>query len=278
MKIILSRKGFDSANGGCASPILPDETMLSMPIPTNDKLTYSDISYQQKSYAQYWQELCPRNKECSLIPEKHCHLDPDIRRGIMKNDNTYPGIFGQVGAAQTHLENQGVAVGDIFLFFGWFRKTGQRRNGTLKFTGPDMHVIYGYLQVGEIVSGKQVCAYAWHPHAHYSEDTNNTMYIASEKLTVNGKKTELPGYGVLRFDKKLVLTKEGYSRSKWQLPECLLNADISYHGKENRIRNETDGKIDYFQSAAIGQEFVIMDNDAVTQWALELIQCDSSEN
>ncbi len=28
MKIILSRKGFDSANGGQASPILPDGTML----------------------------------------------------------------------------------------------------------------------------------------------------------------------------------------------------------------------------------------------------------
>jgi len=33
MKIILSRKGFDSKNGGIASPILPDGALLSLPIP-----------------------------------------------------------------------------------------------------------------------------------------------------------------------------------------------------------------------------------------------------
>ena len=32
MKIIISRKGFDNANGKCASPILPDGDMVSMPI------------------------------------------------------------------------------------------------------------------------------------------------------------------------------------------------------------------------------------------------------
>ncbi|MBO4456467.1 MAG: hypothetical protein J5802_01965 [Butyrivibrio sp.] len=36
MKIILSRKGFDSTNGGCASPIMPDGTLLSMPIPSDE--------------------------------------------------------------------------------------------------------------------------------------------------------------------------------------------------------------------------------------------------
>lgn len=34
MRIILSRKGFDSEYGGCASPILPDGKMISMPIPS----------------------------------------------------------------------------------------------------------------------------------------------------------------------------------------------------------------------------------------------------
>ena len=32
MKVILSRKGFDSANGGILSPIFEDGTMLSFPI------------------------------------------------------------------------------------------------------------------------------------------------------------------------------------------------------------------------------------------------------
>jgi hypothetical protein len=33
MKVILSRKGFDSASGGMPSPILPDGTLISLPIP-----------------------------------------------------------------------------------------------------------------------------------------------------------------------------------------------------------------------------------------------------
>ena len=41
MKIILSRKGFDSGYGGCPNPILPDGTLLSLPIPSrNEKVKY----------------------------------------------------------------------------------------------------------------------------------------------------------------------------------------------------------------------------------------------
>lgn len=36
MKVILSRKGFDSANGGIVSPVFPDGRMLSFPIPSKD--------------------------------------------------------------------------------------------------------------------------------------------------------------------------------------------------------------------------------------------------
>ena len=48
----------------------------------------------------------------------------------------------------------------------------------------------------------------------------------------------------------LVLTKEGYSRSKWELPNFFRNAIISWH-------NENNWRDDYFQSVARGQEFVI---------------------
>lgn len=33
MSIVLSREGFDSSMGGVASPIFPDGSMLSLPIP-----------------------------------------------------------------------------------------------------------------------------------------------------------------------------------------------------------------------------------------------------
>lgn len=49
MKVVLSRKGMDSRAGGIPSPILPDGTLLSLPIP-NEK---SGVPYQQRLY-QAW--------------------------------------------------------------------------------------------------------------------------------------------------------------------------------------------------------------------------------
>ena len=52
MKIILSRKGFDSSAGKQANPIMPDGTLLSMPIPSDDDLdnAYSTITWNNMSY------------------------------------------------------------------------------------------------------------------------------------------------------------------------------------------------------------------------------------
>ena len=43
--MILSRKGFDSKNGGIASPILPDGTLLSLPIPQENGREYEELRY-----------------------------------------------------------------------------------------------------------------------------------------------------------------------------------------------------------------------------------------
>jgi len=40
-------------------------------------------------------------------------------------------IFGQINAAQSHLENNNVKEGDLFLFFGWFRKQDIIKEGYL---------------------------------------------------------------------------------------------------------------------------------------------------
>ena len=63
MKIIISRKGFDSKFGGTASPILPDGTMLSFPIPDEQGISYNSIKYDGKTYMDLWQELKPRQVE-----------------------------------------------------------------------------------------------------------------------------------------------------------------------------------------------------------------------
>ena len=59
MKIILSRKGFDSANGGIVSPIMEDGTLVSFPIPADedDKGTFEDLIYCGESYAKILKDL-----------------------------------------------------------------------------------------------------------------------------------------------------------------------------------------------------------------------------
>jgi hypothetical protein len=45
MRIVLSRKGFDSGSGGCPSPIFPDGSMLALPIPDRrSTVRYCDIA------------------------------------------------------------------------------------------------------------------------------------------------------------------------------------------------------------------------------------------
>ena len=257
MKIILSRKGFDSKYGEIPNPILPDGTLLSMPIPLDDNLSYQDLSYNNLSYDDILQQLKPGFKY------KKCHLDPDLRKDIIKRDKCWVASFGQSDAALSHLFNQNVMKGDIFLFFGWFKQT-ELYEGKLRFkpNAPDIHVIYGYLQIGDILSSyDKIKKLYWHPHANIKEEHHkrNAIFVASEKLL----DTDYPGFGVFKYDKKLVLTKYGYSRSRWQLPKCFENKDISYHSTNNY-------KKDYFQSACIGQEFVIDVDTEVINWLKSL--------
>src|SRR5574337_289673 len=53
MNVVLSRKGFDSGAGGHASPILPDGTMVSLPIPSPlDALDYADVATGRAAAAE----------------------------------------------------------------------------------------------------------------------------------------------------------------------------------------------------------------------------------
>ena len=120
MKIILSRKGFDSANGGIVSPIMEDGTLISFPIPSDDKDNFEDLIYRGQSYAKILQDLNYKEH-----PKYHnCHLDPDLTMDRRKDkiDGWCP-IFGQVNSSAVYLlKNVDVEVGDLFLFFGNYHK------------------------------------------------------------------------------------------------------------------------------------------------------------
>lgn len=257
MKIVLSRKGFDSQYGRIPSPILPGGTLLSLPIPTSESgCRFTDLRHGDSSYA----DLIAQLGGDAAMADGCCHLDPDLRLG------SAPGwvpAFGQTGTAQSHLANQGVGVGDLFLFFGRFRQTERSPDGTLRYlrNAPTQHIVFGYLQIGTVVQGEQVRHYPWHPHAENANPLpNNTLYLAADHLAT----TDLPGAGVLDYRADRVLTAPGQSQSRWRILDWMTRATISYHSPRS-IKHE------YFQSAAKGQEFVADATPDVLAWARSLI-------
>lgn len=258
-KIILSRKGFDSANGKKPSPILNDGTLLSLPIPNKgDNNSYADLCYAVQKYDEILSQLNV-NEE---IRTGQCHLDPDIYRNVKQRGDNWKACFGQSDAALTHLESNKINIGDIFLFFGWYKQTDEV-GGKIHYVrgAPDQHIIFGYLQVGKKVTDERISNFEWHPHSKGHVKGKNAIYVANDYLL----DTDLPGYGTFRLSKELVLTKDGYSRSKWELPECMKKVDMSYHDDRSRKKN-------YFQSAMIGQEFVMKSNPEIEEWIISIVK------
>ncbi len=266
MKIILSRKGFDSSNGGCPSPIMPDGTLLSMPIPTNDDVSFSDIAWNGITYADILKQISPGKTFAN------CHLDPDIRDNRIKSVNGWRPAFGQTGSAEGLLVNAGVEPGDIFLFFGWFRQVEQTSKG-YKFAsrkqkdfyhGSDLQVIYGYMQIGEIITDQaKIKEYYWHPHSsdEHTCNPNNALYLPSERLSLNPK---MKGYGTLDFRKDRVLTMEGMRRGTWNEYKFLMPEYL--YGKK---KNCAKGKGIYY--AGIWQEQVIFESEGLIDWVKQVV-------
>jgi len=263
MKIILSRKGFDAEYGGQPSPILPDGTLLSLPIPSKDgNVKYTELTYRDKTYYDIIKELKPKTK----IEEKYyCHLDPDIYKKTLQRPNDWKGLFGQKGSAQGHLSNHHVGAGDIFLFFGWFKET-ELKNNQLQYKkeSPDLHIIFGFLEIGKMyLDDKLPEKVKYHPHSENFNEKNNCIYEATDKSSFD---ENIQGFGTFKYNKNLVLTKEGENKSCWNLPEYFKDVEITYHTKNS-------WKGDYFQSASKGQEFIINANENIVNWTKEIILC-----
>lgn len=266
MRVILSRKGFDSSCGCMPSPIMPDGTLLSLPIPSNDDISYSCITWQGKSYLEIIHKLNPKT---AITHAHHCHLDPDLRTEVYHRKEGWMPAFGQTGTSLTELHENGVGVGDLFLFFGWFKET-EYKNGKLTFKpkARDLHVIYGYMQIGNIVkSFKDVPEWMlYHPHTGKKYDILwarglNAIFTPSPNLSFN---KSLHGAGLFKFDKRYVLTKDGYSRSRWEFPEPMKGTPITH--------NPRGWKDDYFQSATRGQEFIMECSEPVMSWVNHLFR------
>ncbi len=280
MKVILSRKGFDSSSGGTPSPIFPDGRMVSLPIPDKSStVTYGDISYNGSSIG---------NLVCDLtggrIPQHYrAHIDPDLRADSLPRLPNWRPIFGQTGQAQSHLRNNNVGPGDLFLFFGLFGRV-EMLNGSYKRArdAKPCHIIWGWLQVDEVLKlgNSRPQGYEWahyHPHFNRGTDQNNVVYIARQWLQLKGIENKFPGAGAFqKFHCDLQLTAaNGNKTSLWELPGWFYPKNrkpLTYHSDKRRWRKR-GGQVE-LESVARGQEFVLdcEKYPEAIQWALDLIE------
>lgn len=267
MKIILSRKGFDSSNGGIVSPIFEDGTLISFPIPSTDRDVYDELYYREVKYSKILSDLKYKGGN-------NCHVDPDLNQERRKEkiEGWFPA-FGQINSSASYLKNIGVDVGDIFLFFGNFHfveeKNGKynyiRRTGNF-YKDNDIQVIWGYLQVGEIISDsvKQKEVW-WHPHSCEARRCNktNVIFRASDRLSLDKNKS---GAGLLPFDIKRVLTLEGATKSTWKMNE-IYDENHIYSKRHNNARNPKEG----IYYAGIWQELGLKESAACIEWARKIL-------
>jgi hypothetical protein len=232
VRIIFSRKGFDSGSGGAPSPIAGGRP-ISLPIPTSRRsaTTYAALGLGEVV------ELATRGR---VSGDHLCHDDPMFRDGRWH--------FGQCGAAQSHLANQGVGVGDTFLFFGLFAD---------EHTGERHHRIYGYMDVRSVVplaGGGIEGVPTDHPHLIGEWNANNTLYIGQGATARNAS-------GELR------LTQPGGPLRQWRVPPWLRACGLSFHGKPQRWQEN-----DTLEIVSRGQEFVadIGDDPAASTWLREI--------
>ena len=287
-KLILSRKGFDSGSGGCPSPIFPDSTMFSLPIPSYDEEAFEDLQHGDVDIASVVAGITDgRMGGLNLI-----HLDPDLNfdayrnRKQRANCQEWRGMLGQAGAAQSHLNNQGVGSGDVFLFFGLYRRVEKTAQGWRFVRGsPELHVLWGWIQVDRkyLVADIGLDDLTWarhHPHLfsdHY--DDKNTVYAASMKLDLGGEddRCKSAGWGVFpRFDPRLVLTNpDGAGVSDWRLPRWFYpdgnKPPLTYHSDRKRWR--PGANYAHLRSVGRGQEFVLdlAHYPEATEWLFDLV-------
>jgi hypothetical protein len=242
--------------------------MFSIPIPENNKHKVPNGHTRFEDLEKQSKYRLPRELVTSSRPGRTftgpVHLDPDIRPGLRpKSASSVCGrnfIFGQDGGSQTHLVNQGVKEGDLFLFFGLFRQA-MLKDSVAYFVRQEknMHVIWGWLQIGSIYPlqtqgpvPEYLKSATHHPHLHYRERTNNCIYVGSSALSFS---KDVGGAGIFeKYDDDLRLTSPQETRcSHWRLPSFFRHAGLSHNDPKEW---ETRGEYIYGKTVGRGQEFV----------------------
>jgi hypothetical protein len=136
-------------------------------------------------------------KTSEKIHDKCAHFDPWLGPcpWLAEVSNHHLGAFGQESAAQSHLHNQKVKEGSLFLFFSRFKPIENRKwddkylGISYKHAKEGLYFIYGWLRVKELVT-----KYGSNPdlenHPHYTKEyfekyppekeIRNTIYLSGD--------------------------------------------------------------------------------------------------
>ena len=271
MKVILSRKGFDSVNGKMPSAIMPNGDVVYFPIPSDNETTFDDLRYGKVSYKRLLDCLVQKKSGCGDIPRQHCHIDPDLdKTRWTKTPRNWKPAFGPSWKVWHYLnETVGIKKNDVFLFFGTFHFLTQKAPGSFEYaarTGDffhdsDLHLIWGYLQVGNIIldSAEISRDYPWHPHAG-----GNVLIVPRKTLSFAPSK---PGYGLLPFSLDRVLTSEGKSKAFWK-PNEVYSPESIIVAKE---RKNSCSSPDCIYYSGYWQELGLKESKASERWCKRMI-------
>src|SRR5438034_11251098 len=97
MKIILSRKGFDSSNGNVASPIFPSGELCSLPVPepkatiTIQSKRYTEITFGKWSLGTIFHDLT----QGEITGDAMANLDPDINFYKIECESNWKPVVGK---------------------------------------------------------------------------------------------------------------------------------------------------------------------------------------
>ena len=186
--------------------------------------------------------------------------------------------FGQINQSASYLINNQIVSGDLFLFFGNFRHV-VKSHGKYKFArrnenpadsyyGKEMQVIWGYLQVGEIISDpKEQEKFFWHPHAcekRLFKEKNNIIFTAKENLSFA---PNMPGYGIFSYDKKRVLSMPEKPKATWKQEKAYDVDNINKINNRDSKRKNSAKDPEGIYYAGIWQELVLKDNKVSENWA-----------
>jgi hypothetical protein len=213
-----------------------------------------------------------RNEWHELSERTEAHLDPDLCGSARRRDAEWRPVFGQCDAAQTVLANRGVTRGDLFIFYGTFRKTGHSAE-RLEYNSKSFHAVFGYMSIGDIVRVDGSTRMPWcaeHPHLVNRNRKNNTLYVADDLLRLGGMK--MAGAGNVPFSRRRVLSSSTERISRWRLPRffhpALSGKTMSNHVADNW---ELTDEAAFLQTKSPGQEYVVEATDSMLIWVRELL-------